>query len=93
MYFSGIQRVRFLSFPNTALDGGGEAAPQFLLEFLQMLQYKFKPYATSKMEFFVTKNGNSWELFLTGVTESFVLIVTELLDPTLKSIDKFRLRQ
>ena len=39
------------------------------------------------------KNGNSWELVLTVVAESFVLNVTGVLDPTLKSIDKFRLRQ
>ena len=41
----------------------------------------------------MTKNGNSWELLLTVVTESFVLNETGLLDPTLKGIEKFRLRQ
>ena len=45
------------------------------------------------MEFLVTKNGNSWELLLTVFTESFVLHVTGLLNPTLKCWDKFRLRQ
>ena len=45
------------------------------------------------MELFVTKNGNSWELLLTVVTESFVLNETGLLDLTLKGIEKFRLRQ
>ena len=45
------------------------------------------------MELFVTKNGNSWELLLTVVTESFVLDETGLLDLTLKGIEKFRLRQ
>ena len=45
------------------------------------------------MELFVTNNGNSWELVLTVVAESFVLNVTGVLDPTLKGIDKFRLRQ
>ena len=42
---------------------------------------QFKPYVTSKMELFVTKIGNSWKLFLT--------VVTQLLDPSLKCIDKF----
>ena len=37
--------------------------------------------------------GNGWKLLLTVVTESFVLNVTCLLDPTLKCINKFRLRQ
>ena len=44
------------------------------------------------MGLFVTKNGNSWELLLTVVTDSFVLNVTGLLDPTLKGVDKFKLR-
>ena len=39
---------------------------------------QFNPYATSKVELFVTKN---------------ILNVTWLLDLTLKHIDKFRLRQ
>ena len=38
----------------------------------------------------MTKNVSSWELLLTAV---IVLNVTGLLDPTLKCIDKFRLRQ
>ena len=41
-------------------------------EFLQiMLQYAspMLPYATSKMELFMAKNGNSWELLLTVVKE------------------------
>ena len=41
----------------------------------------------------MAKIGNSWELLETVVTESFVLNATGLLDPTLKLIDKFRLRQ
>ena len=39
------------------------------------------------------KNGNSWELLLTVVTDSFTLNVTRCLDPTLKYIDNFRIRQ
>ena len=42
---------------------------------------------------FVTNRGNSWELVLTVVTDSSMLNVTEPRDPTLKRIDKFRLRQ
>ena len=36
-----------------------------------MLQYAspMLPYATSKMELFMAKNGNSWELLLTVVKE------------------------
>ena len=49
---------------------------------------QFKPYATSNMELFVTKKGNSWKLLLTFVTLSFILNVTGLLDTTLKCIDK-----
>ena len=47
----------------------------------------FKPYATSKMELLLTKNGNSWELLLTVFTEGFILNVTGLLDWTLKHIN------
>ena len=36
---------------------------------------------------------NGWNLFLTVLTYSFVLNVTGLLDPTLKCIDEFTLRQ
>ena len=53
------------------------------------LNIQFKPYATSKMELFVTKNNNSWELMLIVVTESSELNVTGLLDLTLKHIDNF----
>ena len=45
------------------------------------------------MEVFVTKKGNDWKLLLTAATSRFVLNVTGLLDPTLKRIDKFWLRQ
>ena len=38
----------------------------------------FKLYATSKMELSLTRNGNSWELLLIVVIESFVLNVTGL---------------
>ena len=38
-----------------------------------------KPYATSRMELFVAKNSNSWELLFIVVIESFVLNVTRLL--------------
>ena len=41
----------------------------------------------------MTKNSDSWGLLLNVVTESFVLIMTGLIDPTLKGIIKFRLRQ
>ena len=41
----------------------------------------------------MAKNGNNWEVLLTVVTESFILNMRGLLDPTLKCIDKFRLRQ
>ena len=44
------------------------------------------------MGLFVTKNGNSWELLFTVVTDSFVFNVTRLLDPTLTGVDKFKLR-
>ena len=44
------------------------------------------------MGLFVTKNGNSWELLCTVVTDSFVFNVTKLLDPTLTGVDKFKLR-
>ena len=42
---------------------------------------------------FVTNHGNSWELVLTVVTDSSMLNVMGPRDPTLKRIDKFRLRQ
>ena len=90
--FRASRRKSFSYFPNTAFDCG--CAPRYLLEFLWiMLPYWFKPYAASKMELFVIKKGNSWELLLTVVTESLVLNVKGLLDPTLKRVDKFRLRQ
>ena len=44
------------------------------------------------MKLFVKKNDNRWELLVTVVTESFVLNVTGFLEPTLKGIDKYRLR-
>ena len=67
---------------------------QYLLKFSWSCgNIQFKPYATSKMELFVTENGNSWELVLTVVTEHSVLNVTGLLDPIPKHIDKLRLRQ
>ena len=45
------------------------------------------------IDVFATKNGNSWKMLLTVITESFVLNVTRLLDPTLKCIYKSRFRQ
>ena len=39
------------------------------------------------MQLFETKNRNSWEVLLTVVTESFLLNLTGLLDPTLKGIN------
>ena len=42
---------------------------------------------------FRQKISNSCKVLLTVVTESFALIVRRLLDPTLKHIDKHRLRQ
>ena len=39
------------------------------------------------------KIGNGWKLLLTVSIVSFVLNVTQLLDPTLECIDKFRFRQ
>ena len=44
------------------------------------------PCATSKMELFLTKIGNSWKLLWTVVKETFTLNVTGLLDQTLKHI-------
>ena len=38
-----------------------------------------KTYAASMMELFVTKDGNSWELLLIVVIDSFVLNVIGLL--------------
>ena len=51
---------------------------------------QFKPCATSTMELFGTKKGNSWKLLLTVVTESSMLNVAGLLDATLRDIGKFR---
>ena len=41
----------------------------------------------------MTKNCNSWQLLLTVATDSFVLNVIGLLDSTLNSINKLRLRK
>ena len=59
-----------------------------------MLQYSVQ--GLCKIEdgaLFDKKAGNSCKLLLIAVTESFVLIVAEPLEPTLKHIDKIRLRK
>ena len=69
--------------------GGNPKVP--LLELLWiMLRIQLNPYATSRVELFLTKNR---KLFLNVVTEIFALNVPGLLNPTLKHIHKFTLRQ
>ena len=73
--FWASRRVSFSYFPKIALDHGRGTFKNF-----RGLCYniQFKPYATSKVELFMTKN---------------ILNMTGLLDLTLKHINKFRLRQ
>ena len=54
--------------------------------------FNSRPMPHQRWSFLWQKIGNGWKL-LAVVTKSFVLNVTGLLDPTLKSIDKMRLRQ
>ena len=90
MYFQGFQESvwSFSYFPNFLLYHWG--APN---TFQNFGGYVAILSLTSKVEPFIAKNGNNWELFLTVVTGSFVSNVTGLIEPTLKHIDKFRFRQ
>ena len=104
MYFLGVQESEFFMF-SQGCTRSWEVLPDTFQSFLgSCYNIKFKPYATFKMKLFVTKIDNSWKtviaccyrklfLKLPVVTKSFVLIVTGLLDLTLKHIGKFRLRQ
>ena len=83
MYFQGIQEGEFLIFSKGLNHEGSPDAFQNFLGSCYNIQ--FKPYATSKMQLFQKKRGNSWKLLLTVVTENLVLNLTGLQDPTLKN--------
>ena len=69
-------------------------APSYILEVSWiMLQYSVQAICIIlRWSSFDKKIGNSWKLLLIVVTESFILNVMRLLDPTLKHKDKFRLQ-
>ena len=93
-YIFGVsKRVSFSYFPKDANNHGRCPLISFYKFHGSRYNIQYKVYVTPKMEFFVTKKGNSWKLLFTVVIESFVLNVAGLLDPALKDIDKFRLNQ
>ena len=81
-FFRASRRVSFSYLSNNALyykmgeGSSGGVPPDTYYSFSGHYNILFKPYATSKMELFMTKKGNSWELLLAVVTESFVLNMT-----------------
>ena len=80
--------MSFSYFPKVALNQG-EGYPQYLfVDHVTIFNSRPKQHLTwSSLQ---QKIGNGWKLLMT-VTQSFILNVTGLLDPTLKCIDKFTL--
>ena len=64
---------------------------QYLLEFSRILQHSVQALCNFWDGFLWI--GNGWKLLLTVLTSSFIWNVAGHLDPTLKHIDKIRLRQ
>ena len=58
------------------VEGVGGVPPNTYYNFSGRYNILFKLYVTSKLELFVTKKGNTWELLLAVVAESFVLNTT-----------------
>ena len=69
------------------MGGGGLPQSPFGTFVDYFTVFNSSPNATSKTELLVTKYRQWLETVVTVVTESFIL------NPTLKSLDKFRLRQ
>ena len=67
---------------------------RYFFEFLWiMLQYSVQALSNIKDGALWQNISDSWKLLLAVVTKSFVVNVTGFQDPTMKHIDKFRLKQ
>ena len=87
------RRVSFSYFPKVAFNHGGCPPIPFRIFMNHVIILSLSYIKHLRWSSLWQKISNNWELLLTVATESFILNMTGLVDPTLKQTDKFRLRQ